>query len=321
MDHFKRLLGVGITLLVLGLARVQAEDAAFPFPAFDWEGHRGARGLMPENTIPAMLEALKLGVTTLELDVVISRDRKVVVSHDAYLHHLFTLDPEGREFSKEEGLRRIVFEMDYAAVTAFDVGKKPHPDFPRQRKMAAVKPLLEDLIMAVEAQLKAEGRGPVWYNIETKSTAGKDGILQPAPKEFVDLLMAVLKSQGVAERTVIQSFDRRTLQVMQRDYPGMKTSFLISGSNKQSVEQNLHDLGFRPFIYSPDHRIVDAALVAECHRLGMKVVPWTANTLADLQRLVALQVDGIITDYPDLFAQIPLTEAEKARGARPQLSR
>lgn len=278
-----------------------SNEAKQAFPAFSKEGHRGSRGLMPENTIPAMKRAIDLGVTTLEMDVVISKDNKVVVSHDTYFHADITTTPEGKTLTKAEGAARLLYNMTYDSIAKYDVGLKPHPTFPRQQKLAVHKPLLSDLLQASEAYAKEKGKGPMWYNIETKTKKGGDGTAHPAPEPFVDLLVDVVKKGGVLDRTVIQSFDMRTIQVLHRKYPHIKTSYLVDAKVTKPLDAQLKELGFVPFIYSPHHTLVTAELVKSCHQKGMKIVPWTANDKAEMERLKALGVDGIITDYPDLF--------------------
>lgn len=271
------------------------------YPAFDKQGHRGSRGLMPENTIPAMQKAIDLNVTTLEMDVVISKDNQVVVSHDPYFSADITTTPEGAALTKEEAAKRLLYAMPYDSIKKYDVGLKLHAGFPRQEKMAVFKPLLRDLIAASEAYAKEKGKAPLWYNIETKSKLSGDEKAHPAPESFVDLLVVVIQEAGIASRTVIQSFDIRTLQVVHRKYPHLKTSLLMESNTKQTLEEQLNDLGFVPFAYSPHYTLVTPALVKSCHDKGMKIVPWTVNDKEGIKRLKAMGVDGIITDYPDLF--------------------
>jgi len=280
---------------------VQNNSAKTAFPQLSKEGHRGSRGLMPENTIPAMYKAIDAGVTTLEMDVVISKDNKVVVSHDTYFHADITTTPDGRTISKEESAKLLLYTMPYDSIKKYDVGLKPHPGFPQQQKMAVYKPLLSDLIQASEAYAAKKGAAPLWYNIETKTKKGGDGKAHPAPEPFVDLLVSVVQKAGVADRTVIQSFDMRTLQVAHRKYPQFKLSLLIDANNKQTLDQQLQELGFVPFIYSPHHTIVTPDLIKRCHEKGMKIVPWTVNDKEGIERIKAMGVDGIITDYPNLF--------------------
>ena len=269
--------------------------------SFDTQGHRGSRGLMPENTIPAMLKAIDLGVTTLEMDVVISKDKKVVVSHDPYFHENITTLPDGKYLTKKEAATYLLYTMDYDSIRKFDVGIKPHPDFPRQEKVATFKPLLADLLAATEAYAKLKGR-TMHYNIEIKSKPENDGKKHPPVEEFVDLAIAVMKSSGIESRITIQSFDPRALQVMHRKYPSFTTSLLIEATDKRSLDEQLQQLGYTPKVYSPNFALVTPELLKQCHEKGMKVIPWTVNTAADIERLKKLGVDGIISDYPDLYS-------------------
>ncbi len=270
-------------------------------PQFDKQGHRGSRGLMPENTIPAMHKAIDLGVTTLEMDVVISKDKKVVVSHDPYFNADIVTTPEGKTLSKSEALKLLLYAMDYDSIKKYDVGQKPHPGFPRQQKMAVHKPLLSALIRSSEDYAKQKNVSPLWYNIETKSNKDGDGVHHPSPEEFVELLIAVIQKEGTAERTIIQSFDIRTLQVVHEKYPSFRTSLLMENTDKRTLDEQLKELGFVPTVYSPHYTMVTTTLVKGCHDKGMKIIPWTVNTKDEISRIKSLGVDGIITDYPDLF--------------------
>ena len=290
-----------VVLLSCGTTRQANSNSMNAFPKFDKEGHRGSRGLMPENTIPAMKTAIDLGVTTLEMDVVISKDNKVVVSHDPYFSADITTTPDGKILTKAEASKLLLYQMNYDSIQKYDVGVKPHPGFVRQQKLPVSKPLLSELLQATEAYAKEKGKAPLWYNIETKTKESGDGVAHPAPEPFVDLLVPVIQQAGVAERTIIQSFDRRTLQVLRSKYPQFKTSYLIDSNNEKTLEQNLLELGFVPFAYSPHYTLVTPQLVKACHDKGMKIVPWTVNDKAGIERLKGLGVDGIITDYPDLF--------------------
>lgn len=269
------------------------------FPAFSNEGHRGGRGLMPENTIPAMQYAIDLGMTTLEMDTHITKDQEVVVTHDDYLSPAFMLDPQGQEIPKSDARKYAVFQMDYAALKQFDLGSKYYDAFPQQKKMKSYIPRLGELIEAVQQYLKETGKKQVFYNIETKCSPEGDGFLNPDPETFVKLLMEVIEKKGIQPFVVIQSFDKRTLQVLHKKYPKVKTSYLVA--NKKSFEENIADLGFKPFILSPMYQMVNAELVRKCHEQQIKVIPWTVNTPKEITELKALNVDGIISDYPDLL--------------------
>ncbi|HEX5668358.1 MAG TPA: glycerophosphodiester phosphodiesterase [Chitinophagaceae bacterium] len=268
---------------------------------FDKQGHRGCRGLMPENTIPAMLRAIDLGVTTLEMDISVSRDKKAVVSHDPWFNSMISTTPEGKYINASEEKKYALYQMDYAEIRKWDVGLKPHPLYAKQQKMAAYKPLLDELIDSAELYAHRKGIKPLYYNIETKCSPAGDGIYHPGPEEFTDLVMEVIIRKKIVKRTIIQSFDERTLQVLHRKYPTVKTAYLIEGTEKNTVAQNIDKLGFRPDIYSPEYRLVTPELISYCHANGMKVIPWTVNDAGQIRKLQEMGVDGIISDYPDLF--------------------
>jgi len=266
---------------------------------FDHEGHRGCRGLMPENTIPAMIKALDLGVTTLEMDAVITKDKQVVLSHEPFFNHEITTKADGSYIKESEERSYNIYQMNFNEVQKFDVGLKPHPRFPRQAKIAATKPRLAEVIDAAEKHAEAINRPLPYYNIETKSTAATDGIFHPVPKEFVDLLLKVFDEKKIADRVIVQSFDIRTLQYLRTIRPEIRTALLIEDFDSRTLTQQLQELGFTPSIYSPHYSLVTKELVKECKRIGIKVIPWTVNDDQAVKRLIQMGVDGMITDYPD----------------------
>ena len=268
---------------------------------FDKQGHRGCRGLMPENTIPAMIHALGQGVTTLEVDVVFTKDMKVVLSHEPFFNHEITTKPDGHIVAEKEESSLNIFQMTYEEVKRYDVGLNPHPRFPRQQKLKAAKPLLADLLDSVKQYMMMARRPMPYFNIETKTQALTDMIYHPGPAAFVEGLMAVIKEKEVTDFVIIQSFDFRTLQYLHQHYPAVKTAMLIEDYDKRTLDEQLKALGHTPTIYSPAYKLVNPALLKKCHDLGMKVIPWTVNEKAKIEELKTMGVDGIITDYPDLF--------------------
>lgn len=270
-------------------------------PAFDTEGHRGCRGLMPENTLPAMMKALELGVTTLEMDAVVTKDKEVILSHEPFFNHEITTKPNGEYVTEQEEKSLNIYQMSLAQTQQYDVGLKPHPRFPDQQKLKAQKPLLREVIDDAEAFTKLKNRQPVFYNIETKSQPATDNLYHPAPEEYVNLLMKVINGKGIGPRVIIQSFDFRTLQVVHKRYPNIKTAALIEDFDKRPLEEQLHQLGFNPTVYSPAQILVTKELVNKCHRRNIKVIPWTVNDKAAIAKLKEMGVDGIISDYPNLF--------------------
>ena len=268
---------------------------------FDWQGHRGARGLVPENTIPAMIKAIDLGAVTLEMDAVITADKQVILSHEPFFNHEITTKPDGTPVSKAEEKQLNIYTMSYATTQRYDVGLKGNTRFPQQQKMAVTKPLLLDVIEAADQYALSKNKPLPFYNIETKSQPSTDNQYHPSPKEFVDLLVAVIKHKKISDRVTVQSFDIRTLQYLHQQYPSIATVLLIEDYNKKTLNAQLQELGFTPTVYSPHYSLVNEAMVKDCKLKGMRLVPWTVNDLATMKNLRALGVNGIISDYPNLF--------------------
>jgi len=264
----------------------------------DFQAHRGGRGLMPENTIPAMLSAMDNDkVITLEMDLAITKDKQVVVSHDPTLNPIITTKADGTYIKANEF---IIYQMNYDQLQKFDVGLKIHPVYPQQKKIAVTIPTLNDLVDSVEMKSSMIGRA-MMYNIEIKSVAEKDIIEHPAPDEFVDLVVKIINQKNIDARTTIQSFDVRPLKVLHDKYPRIQLAYLVEGKGAGDVKMKIDLLGFIPNIYSPEYKYVTKETVDYCHANNMKIIPWTVNTKAEIDALIALGVDGIITDYPNLF--------------------
>lgn len=273
------------------------------FPEFFKEGHRGTRGYMPENTIPSMKKAIEDGANFIEVDIQISKDKQVLIAHDAHINRQISLLPDGSEIPEEDKHKYVLYQMPYDSIRKFDVGTKDHPDFPQQKKFKTYIPTLGELIDSVEVFTKERGFSPVIYNIEIKARPDQDGVLQPPPAELMDLVMAVLKSKDIGNRFYIQSFDIRQIQEVHNRYPGVAIGFL-TGNKQMSMAQNLKNLGFTPDIYSPQYKLASRELIDSVHAEGMKFVPWTVNTLDEMKALREIGVDGIITDYPSLFSEL-----------------
>ncbi|GAB2577154.1 glycerophosphodiester phosphodiesterase family protein [Spirosoma areae] len=285
--------------LTLLFALLLCSHSLLAQPKFDRQGHRGCRGLMPENTIPAMKKAMDLGVQTLELDVVISKDNQVVVSHDTYMSSHIAQKPDGTPVLASEEKSIKLYQLPYAEIKKFDVGSKPHPDFGQQQKLRAYKPLLADLIDSVNTYASVKGLPLPKFNIEIKSMPATDGVYHPEPKDFVRLVLAVCQSKNLGKRLIIQSFDARPLQLIHQQFPAISLAYLTA--NPKSLSENLTTLGFTPYAYSPYYKTVTSEVVKACHEQGMVIIPWTVNTKTEIESLLQLGVDGIISDYPNLF--------------------
>lgn len=272
------------------------------FSQIDIQGHRGARGLYPENSIEGFIHALQLGVNTLEMDVVISADGKVVVSHDPYINATFCTDTAGHTIEKSKEKDFNIYKMTYNQIKKCDCGSVPHPNFPNQKKLKTYKPLLSEVMDTVEAFIRNNGFYPVKYNIETKSEVALDNIYQPEPSVFVEALMAVIKDKKIEDRVIIQSFDKRTIEYLHQKYPNIKTALLTVFSAKAKKE--IKHLNFIPNILSPNYRSVNRRLVLYCKKNKIELIPWTVNNEKAMKRMIKLNVDGIITDYPNKLIEL-----------------
>jgi glycerophosphoryl diester phosphodiesterase len=278
-----------------------------PFMAdstFDIQGHRGARGLLPENSVHGFLKALELGVTTLELDLAITGDDEVVVSHEPWFSADMCSTPDGRPIPASDERLHNIRSMTYREVAEYDCGMRGNPRFPRQAPSMARKPLLREVFDAAENYRRKHELAEFDYNIETKSRPEWDDVFTPDPDTFTRLVYASVSEAGLLERTTLQSFDVRTLQIARELNPEWRLVLLIALEQGGGVDLQVKELGFIPATYSPDYRLVTEQLVERAHQLGMRVIPWTVNDPSDMQRLYDLNVDGIITDYPDVAVQL-----------------
>lgn len=266
------------------------------------QGHRGFRGLYPENTLPAFESALQAGVQVLEMDVCISADGQVVVSHEPYMNSIYSSKPDGQAVLKEEEKLFNLYQMPYSEIKKFDTGKRGNSQFPEQKPMAAHKPLLSEVLALGEAYRKKHHQD-IYYNIEIKSAEVEYGISQPKTvEEFSDKVWAVISQHVNPQYVILQSFDFQVLKFWNKSmktgkYP--KQILLSALVSRKSPENTLKDLGFTPAIYSPNYQSLSAEWVIFCHKNGMKVVPWTANDPDSIAKLSEMGVDAVITDYPN----------------------
>lgn len=258
-------------------------------------GHRGARGVYPENTLEGFIYAANLGLTGIELDVVISKDNKVVVSHEPWMNPKTCTKPN---HSKVSFLRRKnLYRMNYSDIKLYDCGLRGNPDFPNQKKTAAYKPLLAEVIEKVEASLKNSPLPHPIYLIEIKSNWITDNELHPPPEEFVRLVMNELNPFNLGNRIIIQSFDMRPLNVIHKNYSGYKLGILVR--SPRFIRRRMKALSFTPETCGTFYKLTSERWVERIHALGMKSLVWTENEKSDIIQHLKLGVDGIITDYPE----------------------
>jgi glycerophosphoryl diester phosphodiesterase len=265
--------------------------------SFDWQGHRGARGLMPENSIPAMLLALDLGMTTLEMDLAVSADSQLIVSHEPWLNHEICNKPDGSPVGITETEDFLILNMTAATLRTCDCGSRGNPRFPEQKRVFTHKPTLTETVEAVKAYCQKLARPLPYFNIEIKSNPEWDGVRTPSVATFARLVVQAVERLGIKDKACIQSFDPRALEAVHTLNNQLTTALLIE--NTLDLEKNLARLTFQPSIYSPYFKLVTAELVRTCHQKGIKVIPWTVNDPTDMKLMIQLGVDGIITDYPN----------------------
>lgn len=277
--------------------------------SFDAQGHRGARGLAPENTIPAFLKALEYGMTTLELDVVISKDGEFVVSHEPWFNHSIALQPNGAGIKEENEQSFNLYQMNYDEIAKYDVGSLGNPNFLEQAKQNAAKPTLQMVVEATTRYLLNNDLLPVYFNIETKTTPDGDNIFHPEPKEFVEKLYNEIHRLGIEEFTTIQSFDTRTLEILHQMDSTISTALLIyhEDDGNDNIQKSLKTLSFKPNIYSCYYKYVTEEMIDYAHLNNIKVIPWTVNEPEEMKRFIEMGVDGLITDYPDRLNELRIT--------------
>ncbi|HXF65712.1 MAG TPA: glycerophosphodiester phosphodiesterase [Burkholderiales bacterium] len=291
--------------------------------ALDIQGHRGARGLAPENTLPAFARALTIGVTTLEMDCAVTKDGVVVVSHDPALNPDITRGPDGRWLERRGPAIR---SLTYAELLRYDVGRlNPASAYakrwPGQQPVDGARiPRLADVF----ALVRKSGNATVRFNIETKiSPAAPEQTT--SPEDFARRLICVVRSAGMAERTAIQSFDWRVLQLVRAQAPEIAIACLTAQQDFMDNIQadrpaspwtaGLHVSRFGGSIprmvkaaggavWSPYYAEATREQVRQAQALGLKVVVWTVNDPGDMRRLIEWGVDGIISDYPDLLRRV-----------------
>lgn len=259
-------------------------------------GHRGCRGVYPENTIVAFKEAIKMGVHALEMDIVMSGDNQVVVSHEPFMSQLTCLKPCGSEISSEEDKGFNLFKMSYNEIKSFDCGLRDNYKFQDQKTVAAYKPLLTETIQVCE-QYAVSLKRSVEYIIEIKSSPKYYGVFYPKPQEYVAAIFKTLVNHSIYDRIVLKSFDVAILNEIKHQRLCQKTSLLINKG--ESIDHKLKELHFVPEILGPYFELLDKEIVTQYKIRGFKIYPWTINESEDLKRIRSYNVDGIITDYPN----------------------
>ena len=268
----------------------------------DVQGHRGGAGLMPENTIASMKNALDLGVNTLEMDFQLSQDGQVVVSHENFFKPAYCLNPDGSEIAPDE--RIYIYTLPYSEICKYDTGSKLDPSFPNKALMPACKPLATELIDFCESYAAEHGMSAPRYNIEVKSSAKEgEGVNWPDYKTLSDAIIGLLKEKNLGDRLVIQCFDTRALNYIHETYPEIVTSYLTD-ANQKDYDELMSLLEYKPEWLSPNYRALSEEFVQRCKEDGVRLVPWTVDDPEKMQEVIDLGVEALITNYPDRLLAI-----------------
>lgn len=264
---------------------------------FDSQGHRGARGLLPENTIAGALRAVDLGMRTVELDLAVSKDSVLIVSHEPHFNPaICALDVTG--YDEETSL----FSLTAAEIAAVDCGSLRNLDFPYQEASPAPKPPLRELVAAADARARERSRALPNYNIEIKSSPKLDGRYTPSPEAFARLVRDALADLSLEGRATVQSFDPRPLAWFSTNAPDVRLGGLVSVAAPAETFKEAFNGDVD--VYSPYHLTLTRRSVAAHQEAGLAVVPWTVNDKSRMRTLITWGVDGIITDYPDRLAKV-----------------
>ena len=255
-------------------------------------GHRGARSRVPENTIPSFEYAIQAGADYIELDLAVTKDNVLVVSHDPILHAPICRGPR-------EGA--VIRELTFAEIQQWDCGVLKHPQYPDQ------KPVPGTRMPSLDQVLGLASRGTFGFNIETKLSA-KNPEYTPSPEEFARLVLEQIRKHGLEKRVVVQSFDFRTLRAMRRLAPEIRLAALIDKDERDFVTVVREA---EADIIAPHYKLVTREKTAAAQQAGVPVVPWTANGPEQWEKLAEAGVDAIISDDPGV-----LVEWLKARGLR-----
>lgn len=261
-------------------------------------GHRGNVSLYPENTIEGFLSLINIGADALELDLVISADKRVVTSHEPFMSAEYMLKPDGGRIEKSEEKNYLLYNMSYDSIKSFKIGTlRNSSKFPQQQSISAHKPLLDEIFSTMEKALKEKKAGAFNYYLEIKSAPAEYEISQPHPQEFVDLVMQIVKQHKLEKQVIIKSFDAQILFETQIRNSKMPVSYLLF---KSPVEESLKHLNFKPDIVSPHYKLLTSSeKVTYLQQQNIKVIPWTVNAQQDILKMIKMGVDGLISNYPE----------------------
>jgi glycerophosphoryl diester phosphodiesterase len=258
-------------------------------PTTKYFGHRGCRGLMPENSIQSFQKAIDLGVDGIELDVVVNKDKQLVISHEPYFQSSFCLDPQGNSIKNEKQWN--IYNLTQDEINQFDCGSKPHPRFKEQSKFKVNKPLLQDLFKQVDLSKTI-------ILFEVKSSLGEYGVSQPFPEEYVRIILNEISNFSFKKNILFMSFDSNILEEIHKKIPDARCIYLTFLPFVKA-KSFVHNLSFKPYALGMFYKTIHRKDARFLHEQGIRLFAWTVNKTRTQNRLKRIQVDGIITDFPD----------------------
>jgi glycerophosphoryl diester phosphodiesterase len=254
-------------------------------------GHRGCRGLYPENTLEGFAHAIDLGVDGIEWDVIVSQDGQLVISHEPYLDASYCLGADGKEISAADGKKINFYELSAEEIRRFDCGSKPYPKYPEQKKMATYKPLVQEAFNRLNLSNTT-------ILFEIKSEQPDYGEFQPMPEEYAQIIANEVAYFAHKQNIIFMCFDPQLLEALHKLLPDYRYVYLTY-KPFTSVKKFLEDISFTPYALGMYHPTVRKKDVKYLHERDVKLFAWTVNKVNQADKLKRYGVDGIITDYPD----------------------
>lgn len=267
----------------------------------DVHGHRGFAGKYPENSIPGFLAAVEVGCDHLEMDIVLSGDGQILVSHEPWMKATLCRMPDGSPIDPAKERDLNLHRMSVGTIQRYDCGSMPDPRFPDRKLQPTYKPTLRQVVESADEHAVFSGMTSPSYNIEVKSDSAWYGVYQPLPEAYAQAVIMTIDSLGIASRCMIQSFDTTVLEAFHAERPDIPLALLVE--NTDGVDENLRRLTFKPTVYSPHYLLADKATLRKLREADIELVVWTVNEQKDIRRMLDLGVDGIISDHPDLVIE------------------
>lgn len=282
-----------LRLFILPMLIMSTATAIAQNKNYEVFGHRGCRGLLPENTIPAFQKALSLPIDGIEWDVVVNKDSQLIISHEPVMDATYCLDENGKEFSKSKEKNYNIFQMTTAEVKQFDCGSKPNPNFPQQEKIKLFKPTLQEAFQQLNLS-----KATILFEI--KSVPKEYNKYQPTPEVYAAIIAKEIANFPYKQNIIFMCFDKNMLEAMHKLLPNYRYIYLTYLPFKSS-NNFIDDLSFKPYALGMYHATATKKAIKKAHSEGVKVFAWTVNKIEIADKLKRFAIDGIITDYPNII--------------------